>query len=281
MLAVLALPFAVAGLAKTRSPRPPSERAPLLLEDPFAASWIEADRAIESAEARAAVAPEDARGDFRLAAEAYGRAAAASPSPVVLANLGTAQLRAGDFGRAIAALRAALLLAPESSPAEANLAEARRAIAADAPAPVERAIDGVRAWWAPFGTEVGMFGWIAWCVGLALVGLGAIHPDGIFRRARAAGVTLATLGCVSLATIVVDRIAIESDRTCVVTASVLPRSGNGLGFAPVRTAPLPVGTECRVLEERPGWTELEWSDGTRGWVETDRLARVSALLRVR
>ncbi|MFM1821934.1 MAG: hypothetical protein RI967_200 [Planctomycetota bacterium] len=281
MIAVLALPLVIEAVRSMPATGAAAARPSPPLDGTCATSWVEADRAFEAGEARAARSPEEARGDFVAAAAAYGRAAEAHPSPIVLANLGTAHLRAGDTGRAIAALRAALLLDPASERARANLAEARRGIEGGAPPPEARTVDALRAWWTPFGGDIRSIGWIAWCLGCAAIGLGAIDPEGPFRRARAAGWLLAAFGCISLATVVIDRMAIVSDRTVVLTAAATPRSGNGLGFAPARLAPCPAGTEGRLREERPGWTEVELADGTRGWVESDRVASVAALLRAR
>ena len=285
ILAVLALPVVIAGVAPipahAATPGGERERDTPGLDADFVSGWREADAAMESGEARAMRAPDEARGDFVTAAEAYGRAARVHPSAVLLANLGTAHLRAGDSGRAIAALRAALLLYPASERATANLVEARRGIAGDAPSPDARTIDAVRAWWAPIGGELRALGWFAWCLGLAAIGLAAIEPGGALRRAWAPGWLVALFGCLCLASAAIDALAIASDRTVVLTLPSVPRSGNGQGFSPVRSAPLPAGTECSLREERPGWTEVELGDGTRGWIEADRVESVAALLRAR
>lgn len=281
MLAILALPLVLAGLSPGPAPEEDADGAAPSPGSGFRTDWRTADAAMASGEALAARDPDAARGDFATAADAYGRAAEARPSSILLANLGTARLRAGDTGHAIAALRASLLLDPASERATANLAEARRGIAADAPPPDARAIDALRAWWSPFGDGLRAFGWIAWCLGLAAVGLSAMEPGGTYRRLRAPGWCIAILGCLCLATGAIDRIAIGSDRTVVLTMPSVPRSGNGRGFAPVRSTPLPAGTECRLREDRPGWTEIELADGTRGWVESDRVESVAALLRAR
>jgi len=47
------------------------------------------------------------------------------------------------------------------------------------------------------------------------------------------------------------------------------RKGNGEGFEPMLAQPLPPGTECLLLERRPGWAEIEIAGGTRGWVRED------------
>ena len=52
------------------------------------------------------------------------------------------------------------------------------------------------------------------------------------------------------------------------------RKGNGDGFDAALAEALPVGTECRILESRPGWLEVELGDSLRGWVKDTSVARV-------
>ena len=66
----------------------------------------------------------------------------------------------------------------------------------------------------------------------------------------------------------------DSDTRAVLERPTSLRKGNGDGFELAIAEPLPAGTECRVLEVRPGWVEIECSPTVCGWVKDDTLLRV-------
>ncbi len=281
MAGILALPAARVLVAPSFASGAALGREDQALEASLDAEWRAADAAMAAGETLARRSPDAARVDFLAAAAGYGRVASARPSPQILYNLGTARLRAGDPGRAIAALRASLLVDPSSEDARSNLEQARRSVEDGAGGPADRTVDAIRAFWAPHRNAVLVVGWLAWCVGLAALGLSSIDTTGVHRRLGGWGSVLAVIGGLCLSTILVDRLAVGSERSAVLVATTTLRAGNGSGFPPLLTRPLPAGSECTALEGRPGWTQIELADGTRGWVESDRVERIAPMLRAR
>ena len=112
-------------------------------------------------------------------------------------------------------------------------------------------------------------GWL----GLIGLGLAMLRP-----RARVPGVALAAAGaagCVVLAGIIdwLDG-GLKSPRRAVVLAD-----GTAALYAPADNAKaivrLPVGGEVHILSEQGAWDYVRLADGTRGWMPSDRLARVA------
>ena len=82
--------------------------------------------------------------------------------------------------------------------------------------------------------------------------------------------TIATLGVASLlaaSTIGLDALrGWINPRGVLIVDNVVVRKGNGDGFAPAFTAPLPSGAEFALVEQRPGWYCIRIGDGQTGWV---------------
>lgn len=226
-------------------------------------------RAIE----RVANEPDAAREDFRGAARAFAAAMEAHPNAATAYNLGNAWLRAGDVGQAVAAYRRALLLSPGDARAEHNLAEARRQLTRSIAPPIPRWIDRARSAWAWLDGRA-TIALSLWTIGFALVATAVVRADARTRwmdRAGAASIVAAAL--LGLTT-VADQLAIRHSDAGVVGTSTILRKGNGDGFEPELAEPLPAGAECRILESRPGWTQIELNGPSRGWVRDDTLISV-------
>lgn len=226
-------------------------------------------RAIE----RFANEPDAAREDFRGAARAFATAMDAHPNAATAYNLGNAWLRAGDVGQAVAAYRRALLLSPGDTRVEQNLSEARRQMARSIAPPSPRSIDRARSAWAWLDGRA-MIALSLWTIGFALVATAVVRADARTRwmdRAGAASIVAATL--LGLTT-VADQLAIRHSDAGVVGTSTILRKGNGDGFEPELAEPLPAGAECRILESRPGWTQIELNGPSRGWIRDDTLISV-------
>ena len=203
-------------------------------------------------------------------------------TPGLAYNLGNARLRARDIPGAIAAYHAALALDPSDSRAAHNLAEARRQVGQRVAPP--KATLGARvrnAWWLLSGTERLFLAAAAWnlgCAALVWVVLRRRVAEEIAATSgaewqRTTGVVLLIVGALLGGTILGDAVATAQSNLAVTGSQTVLRKGNGEGFDPVLTEPLPAGTEFHTHEMRPGWVEIELGDGTRGWISAANLVQ--------
>lgn len=218
-----------------------------------------------------AIGLDDAASDTRRAAFAdaashFAEAMAVEGTPGIAYNLGNTRLRAGDTPGAIAAYLAAQRLAPGDARVEANLAEARRLAGSPIAPPAATAVERARRLWSSLGTDLRLVVALgSWSAGFALIVWAVLSArSGPGRRL---GITLAAIGALCAATLAIDAAAIRSDDRAVLGTPTVARKGNGLGFEPAFADMLPAGTEFRLRESRPGWREIELSDGARGWIE--------------
>jgi len=191
-------------------------------------------------------------------------------SGTVYYNAGNAYMRAGQFGRAIAAYRKAKLYRPRDPYLDANLRQALTAAPgklADAPAP----------WWTL------VFFWTTWLsvpekvYGAALAGaLGAaLVLAGFALRKRnfywaSAGVTAAAL------LLAVDASFAYTEATAsnhaVVVAETTARKGMGENYEPAFNQPLKDGAEVTVVERNGGWVLANVPGIGTGWIRREQLA---------
>ena len=209
--------------------------------------------------------PAAAREKFRASAALLGEELTRTDTAGVRFNRANALLQADDLGDAIAEYRAAQLRSPSDERIAANLAEARgkvsRSLGAPEPTPLERACE----LWASVHEQSRLV--IAVILGFAAVVL--------FRAgARASAIACIAAAMLASGTVAADIARRSSAQLAVVTDPTVVRKGNGDGFDQVVAEPLPIGTECRVREARPGWLEVALSGGTTGWVREASLARV-------
>jgi tetratricopeptide (TPR) repeat protein len=180
-------------------------------------------------------------------------------------NRANALLQAGDLGEAIASYRAAQLRAPSDDRIATNLAEARskvlRPLGVPAPTTLEQACG---LWsWLDEQTRLLITLGFAWSLVVALQ-----------NRARGTGIACAVLGAIVAATVAADIARRANANLAVVTEPTVIRKGNGDGFEQVVAEPLPIGTECRIVESRPGWIEVELAPPTRGWIKSTTAVEV-------
>ena len=60
----------------------------------------------------------------------------------------------------------------------------------------------------------------------------------------------------------------------VVRVATLGRSGDSKSYSASHSAPLPAGTEVRVLEERSAWIHVSLPDGSASWLPAESVVRV-------
>lgn len=180
-------------------------------------------------------------------------------------NRANALLRAGEVGEAIADFRAAERRAPADARIRANLAEARSRVLRSLGIPTPSVLDQASSLWNWLGerTRVALAAMFA---GVALLLL-RFGP-------RSAAALLGVLFVLAIASVGADLVRRADSRAAVLVEPTVLRKGNGDGFEQVVAEPLPAGTECNLIESRPGWTEVEISGRTRGWVKDASLIRV-------
>lgn len=182
-------------------------------------------------------------------------------------NRANALLRAGDLGGSIAEYRAALLRAPSDASIAANLAEARRKVV-NAPSPAEeRPIEGARALWGVLSERLRLGA-------AAILLLAGFLFLALPHRRTALSAACFALGALLATTVAVDLATRSTTSLAVLREPSMLRKGNGDGFDAALAEALPIGTECRILESRPGWLEVELGDSLRGWVKDTSIVRV-------
>lgn len=182
-------------------------------------------------------------------------------------NLGNAYAQSGENGRAIGAYLNALRLDPGNAAVTQNLAHVRRNLAEP---PTDQAdwLDGTAAIWQRIGLNtrqtISIVAWLSfWCLAAA----GLLHNWSGRASWRATLWATGTVFALSGTTVAIDLTRLYLHPSGVtLPAELIARKGNGEGFSPSFEKPLPSGTEFRLLEERPGWLNVELADGKSGWV---------------
>jgi hypothetical protein len=188
------------------------------------------------------------------------------------ANIGNAELLAGDTGRAVAAFRRGERLDASDPAIRAGLDAARRQAGAAPPVPAtwsEKALQW--SGYLPRRTLLGVFAvlWITgWGVLLArIMGL---------RAARWGAPALLALGALAAAPVALSELL---DSRLIHAVVVPPKAPafNGPSdavYQPTFKDGLPAGVEVRLLEERSGWSRVRLGDGQETWVRAADLERI-------
>ena len=225
-------------------------------------------------------------GRYADAAAAYGRALGAADrkgssgnreavGSNLFYNLGNAWFRAGEPGRAVLNYERALRLQPNHPEAAANLAFVRRQLGVPA-------VHSSNSGWGRYA--------LAWSPGLLAAGSWLLAGGGLVallagrgiegertRRgaqtvALAAGLPLLAVGALTFW--LADRRAWDPARGILIGAD-----GVEARYAPADTAQvettLPTGGEVRILQERGAWDYVELPGGTRAWIASAQVERIT------
>ncbi len=182
-------------------------------------------------------------------------------------NLGNAYFRAGDYGRAIAAYRAAKLYRPRDPYLEANLRQALSLAPGRLPEPPT-------PWWRH------VLFWSAWLslpekayasfVGYLLAALLACTAL-MIRRPRVYWTSVALI--VVAAVLSVDAALAFADvadsRHGVVTSETIARKGIGKDYEPAFDQPLKDGAEFTILSESGDWIFGHFEGIGDGWLRRE------------
>ena len=204
-----------------------------------------------------------AAGDFAGAVKAYDASVKrGSYSANLFYNLGDADYRLGDKGRAILNYRRALLLEPAHAEAAANLAFVNGGkTSRDRPA---------LAWgWDVAPWVAAACGWLALAVGLLAV---------FSRRNRAPKLVFA-LGSLLAGIAVAGLTAFFDGRAGDASRAVVLTEATPALYSPADNSrvitTLPAGAEVRVLSEQGAWLYAALGDGTtRAWLAADKVERL-------
>ena len=209
--------------------------------------------------------PDAARAKFLESAAQFATLAEETDAPGFFYNEGNALFQAGRVGGAIASYHAADRRLPGDRRVLANLAEARTKVLRVTELPAPTLLERWTTAWSMVGSWTRSL--LAICFLWAAVFCALLGRRRIAVFAMVVGVCCATTVSLDLARRAYDTRAVLERPTSL-------RKGNGDGFELAIAEPLPAGTECRVLEVRPGWVEIECSPNVFGWVKDDSILRV-------
>lgn len=217
------------------------------------------------------LAPQDAQ----AAAELYGKAILRFQRIIreggiengkLYYNTGNAYFRMNDLGRAILNYRRAEELMPHDANLVRNLAYARQLRADRIEVPGRRRVAEILLFWhydLTARTKAVVFGWAVLLAWTAL-GVALWRPIPYLRRTAA--------GCGAVAILLLGSLLVEARGRAasvpgvVVAQEVIARKGDGLAYEPSFQDPLHAGAEFTLVEQRPGWRQVELEDGRRCWL---------------
>ncbi|MCC7086202.1 MAG: hypothetical protein IT427_14460 [Pirellulales bacterium] len=258
MLAVAAL-FAIA-------PRLPATAAETLSRDQLVALQLEAEAAFDRGVKLQPTDPVSAKDAFAEAAQKYQLLADShSPSGPLFFNLANAYLQSGQVGPAIANYWRAEKWRPGDERVAAGLHAARTLAGTPSDVPAADLSTNVKQWnqAIPLGARI-WAGTAAWILVWTIFALALRWPN---RRWRLAWIPALVVSLLAAASIGYQRYSSRGNSHGVVTADeAIVRHGNGAGFAPQFSQPLPAGTEFAVKDRRGQWSKIVLPDGRSGWI---------------
>ncbi len=211
---------------------------------------------------------------FRRSERLFARAIeSGAQNAEIYTNLGNAALQGERLGYAVLAYRRALLLDPDHARALQNLDHARGLL----PSWVPRRAGGGDAFDSFFFWHRTLSGAerhiaAALCFALAVV-LVAASIRFESSTPRNVAILPALVWCALLASLLLDRAA-DASGEAVVTVEAAARAADS-AFAPsLFPAPLPEGTEVRILENRAPWMRVRLANRRDVWVKESSLAPV-------
>lgn len=210
-----------------------------------------------------------AAGDAEGAARGYEALRAEGLESAALhANLGTAHLRAGRRGAAVASYLRALRLDPRDADTRADLALARgpERLAAPERSFLARVVERTPDGWAAAAFAV------PWAALFAVLATRR-RARGRARSALSAAALLAALAAAAGGALLVARAAERRVEVAVVIAAETPvRAGPEEALRPIFS--LHEGSEVSLLEVRGGAARVRLANGLEGWVALATLERV-------
>jgi len=228
---------------------------------------------------RAALAESDrdrrTAGFLRSEAELRALAAALPGRPELYADWGAAALGAQDLGHAVLAFRRALAAETTHARARKNLAWARHQLPDWVPHPRGKGtVESLLFWHGLLTVPARQLGAaVAFALAILLLAPFARRPE---RRRLLRGLAIAPalvwLGL--LASLALEH-APARDAVVIEDGPVL-RAADSPGAPPVLPLPLPAGTEVALAESQGSWSRVSLPDGTRGWLPSSALERVTA-----
>ncbi|MFQ5418541.1 MAG: hypothetical protein ACE5FL_16055, partial [Myxococcota bacterium] len=210
---------------------------------------------------------------FRRSERLFARAIeSGARNAEIYTNLGNAALEGERLGYAVLAYRRALLLDPDHARALQNLDHARGLLPAWVPRPAGAgAFDSFFFWHRTLSVDERHLA-AALCFALAVL-LAAASIRFESSTPRNVAIIPALVWCALFASLALGRAA-ESSGEAVVTVEVAARAADS-AFAPsLFPAPLPEGTEVRVLEDRAPWVRVRLANRRDVWVKESSLSRV-------
>lgn len=210
---------------------------------------------------------------FRRSERLFARAIeSGAQNAEIYTNLGNAALEGERLGYAVLAYRRALRLDPDHARALQNLDHARSLLPSWVLRPARGgSFDSFFFWhWTLSGAERHIAA--ALCFALAVILVAASIR---FESSTPKNVAIlpALVWCVLVASLLLD-LAEEASGEAVVTIEVAARAADS-AFAPsLFPAPLPEGTEVRILEDRAPWMRVRLANRRDVWVKESSLAPV-------
>jgi len=212
--------------------------------------------------------PDRARQLFRSAAQRFESIAAAGITNGRLEyNLGNCYLQAGDVGRAILHYRRAQRLIPRDPLLADNLSQARsRRLTTIAPTRRSAVLKSVFFW--HYETSLARRCKAAIVLCAAFWGLLALRSF-VSRR----GVTVSAIAAAFLAVVLAASVGAQywleqrSPQGVITSMDVAVFKGPATTYQRRFAQPLQGGVEFALIEQRPGWWNIELPDGQSGWID--------------
>ncbi len=188
-------------------------------------------------------------------------------------NLGNAALQAEHVGAAVLAYRRALRLDPDHPRARQNLAHARAGLPVWVPRPEEGSLlDTFFFWHRTLSRgERSLAAALLFAAGATLLATSIRFGQPIFRNLA----WLAGAGWLALLASLVMEARSGAELEAVVTAEeVVARAADSALAPSPYSAPLPGGTELRMLEQRSPWVRVRLANGSDAWLNESSITPV-------
>ncbi len=211
---------------------------------------------------------------FRRAARLFARAIeGGADNAAIYTNLGNSALQGEQMGMAVLAYRRALWVDPVHPRALQNLEYARSLLPAWVPHPDENSVlDSFFFWHRSLSRDERNLA-AAVCFALAAV-LFALAVRTRSSTPRNIAILPMVAWIALLASVLIDPASRSANEAVITVDEVAARAADS-AFAPsLFSAPLPGGTEVRILENRPPWARIRLANGRDVWVRESSIAPV-------